>query len=88
MGSSEQGNQEETHSSARCPEDTRSGVHPLQRFAQKPGRLSRTYADMFLRMAAEDLIDLYEAKSLDGGKLRAIAAILYGVNVSPRLPPV
>ena len=52
-------------------------------FAQKLGRLSRTYADKSLQMAAADLIDLYEAKSLDGDTLRAIAGTLFGVNVSP-----
>jgi hypothetical protein len=52
-------------------------------FAQKLGRLSRTYADKSLQMAAANLIDLYEAKSLDGDTLRAIAVALFGVNVSP-----
>jgi len=51
-------------------------------FAQKLGRLSRTYAGRSLMMAAADLIDLYEAKFLDGDTLRAIAATLFGVNVS------
>jgi hypothetical protein len=51
-------------------------------FAQKLGRLSRTYADKSLQMAAADLIDLYEAKSLDGDTLRAIAGDLFGVNTS------
>jgi hypothetical protein len=49
-------------------------------FAQKLGRLSRTYADKSLQMAAADLIDLYEAKALDGATLRAIAATLFGVT--------
>ena len=31
-------------------------------------------------MAAADLIDLYEAKSLDGDTLRAIAVTLFGVT--------
>ncbi len=35
-----------------------------------------------LQMAAADLIDLYEAKALDGDTLRAIAVTLFGVNVS------
>lgn len=52
-------------------------------FAQKLGRLSRNYADKSLQMAAADLIDLYEAKSLDGDTLRAVAATLFAVNVSP-----
>jgi hypothetical protein len=51
-------------------------------FAQKLGRLSRNYADKSLQMAAADLIDLYEAKSLDGDTLRAIAATVFGVNVN------
>lgn len=51
-------------------------------FAQKLGRISRTYADKSLQMAAADLIDLYEAKSLDGDTLRAVASIIFGVNVS------
>jgi hypothetical protein len=50
-------------------------------FAQKLGRLSRTYADKSLQMAAADLIDLYEAKSLDGDTLRAIAAALFSVSL-------
>jgi hypothetical protein len=33
-------------------------------------------------MSAADLIDLYEAKSLDGGTLHAIAATLFGVDVN------
>jgi len=51
-------------------------------FAQKLGRLSRTYADKSLQMAAADLIDLYEAKSLDGDVLLAeIARSLFGIVV-------
>jgi len=49
-------------------------------FAQKLGRLSRNYAAKSLAMAASDLIDLYEAKSLDGDALRAIAVTLFGVT--------
>jgi hypothetical protein len=52
-------------------------------FAQGLGRLSRNYSAESLAMAAADLIDLYEAKSLDGDTLRAIAAILFGINVTP-----
>lgn len=52
-------------------------------FAQGLGRLSRSYAARSLAMAASDLIDLYEAKSLDGETLRAIAVTLFGVNVRP-----
>ncbi|HTW93103.1 MAG TPA: hypothetical protein VMH22_15545 [bacterium] len=51
-------------------------------FAQKLGRLSRKYADKSLQMAIADLVDLYEAKSLDGDTLRAIAAALFGINVT------
>jgi hypothetical protein len=51
-------------------------------FAQKRGRLSRTYADKSLQMAAADLIDYYEAKSLAGDALRAIAAALFGVSIN------
>ena len=49
-------------------------------FAQGLGRLSRNYAAKSLAMAASDLIDLYEAKSLDGDTLRAIAVTLFGVT--------
>ena len=48
-------------------------------FAQMLGRLSRTYADKSLQMAAADLIDLYEAKSLDGDVLTTIATTLFGI---------
>ena len=51
-------------------------------FAQKLGRLSRNYTAKSLAMAASDLIDIYEAKSLDGDALRAIAVTLFGVTVS------
>ena len=34
-------------------------------------------------MAASDLIDYYEAKSLDGAALRAIAATVFDINVTP-----
>jgi hypothetical protein len=51
-------------------------------FAQKLGRLSRNYTAKSLAMAASDLIDLHEAKSLDGDALRAIAATLFGINVN------
>jgi hypothetical protein len=49
-------------------------------FAQGIGRLSRKYAAKSLAMAASDLIDLYEAKTLDADALRAIAAVLFGVT--------
>jgi hypothetical protein len=51
-------------------------------FAQGLGRLSRNYTAKSLAMAASDLVDLYEAKSLDGDALRAIAASVFGVNAS------
>ncbi|MCX6841793.1 MAG: hypothetical protein NTX53_05885 [candidate division WOR-3 bacterium] len=49
-------------------------------FAQRLGRLSRNYTAKSLAMAASDLIDFYEAKSLDDDALRAIAATLFGVT--------
>lgn len=49
-------------------------------FAQRLGRLSRNYAAKSLATATADLVDLYEAKSLDGETLRAIAAVLFGVT--------
>jgi hypothetical protein len=52
-------------------------------FAQKLGCLSRKYGGNSLRMAASDLVDLYEAKSLDGDTLRAIAATVFDINVAP-----
>jgi len=50
-------------------------------FAQRLGRLSRNYTAESLRMAASDLVDLYEAKSLDGATLRTIAATIFDVRV-------
>lgn len=61
---------------------TGRGMIPYFNFAQKLGRLSRKYADKSLQMAASDLIDLFEAKSLDGDTLRAIAVTLFGIDVS------
>jgi hypothetical protein len=49
-------------------------------FAQKLGRLSRTYADKSLQMATADLVDLYEARSLDRDTLLAICASLIDVR--------
>jgi hypothetical protein len=49
-------------------------------FAQKLSRLSRTYADKSLQMAAANLVDLYEAKGLDGATLRAIAEALFDIE--------
>jgi hypothetical protein len=52
-------------------------------FAQKLGRLSRKYGGKSLQMAASDLIDYYEAQSLDGDVLRAIAATVFDIKVAP-----
>jgi hypothetical protein len=52
-------------------------------FAQKLGRLARKYGGKSLQMAASDLIDLYEAKSLDHDVLIAIALSLFDI---PRRP--
>jgi hypothetical protein len=49
-------------------------------FAQKLGRLSRIYADKSLQMAAADLIDYYEAKSLDADTLAAIAVLIFDIS--------
>jgi hypothetical protein len=49
-------------------------------FAQGLGRLSRNYTAESLAMAASDLIDLYEAKSLDGDTLAAIALVIFGIS--------
>ena len=49
-------------------------------YAQKLGRLCRNYAAKSLAIAAADLIDRYEAKSLDRDALRAIAATIFGVT--------
>jgi hypothetical protein len=55
---------------------------PYYNFAQKLGKLTRNYGGKSLQMAASDLIDLYEAKSLDRDALRAIAVTIFGVDVS------
>jgi hypothetical protein len=47
------------------------------------GRLSRKFGDKSLQMAASDLIDLYEAKSLDGDTLAAIALVIFGISGLP-----
>ena len=49
-------------------------------FAQKLGRLSRKYGGKSLQMAASDLVDLYEAKSLDRDTLLAIRASFIDVR--------
>jgi hypothetical protein len=51
-------------------------------FAQKLGRLTRKHGGKTLQLAAADLVDYYEAKSLDGGTLRAIAATVFDLNVA------
>ena len=50
-------------------------------FAQKLGCLSRTYTDKSLQMAAADLVDLYEAKALDGDILAEITRSLFSIAV-------
>ncbi len=52
-------------------------------FAQKLGRLSRQYGGKSLQMAASDLIDYYEAKSLDGDVLVAVALALFDITRRP-----
>lgn len=49
-------------------------------FAQKLGRLSRSYSAKSLQIAASDLVDLYEAKSLDRDTLLAIAEAVFGLS--------
>jgi hypothetical protein len=48
-------------------------------FAQKLGRLTRTYGGNSLKMAAADLIDYYEAKALNADTLRAIATTVFDI---------
>lgn len=53
-------------------------------FAQKLGSLSRRYSGKSLRRAASDLVDLYEAKSLDPEVLAAIRTQVFNIGpVSP-----
>lgn len=59
---------------------TGRGIIPYFNFAQQLGRLSRKYAAKSLDMAASDLVDLYEAKSLDGDVLRVVATVLFSVT--------
>jgi hypothetical protein len=61
---------------------TGRGMIPYFNFAQQLGRQSRKFGDKSLQMAAADLIDYHEAKSLDHDTLLAIAATLFGVDVS------
>jgi hypothetical protein len=48
-------------------------------FAQKLGRLTRKHGGKTLQLAASDLIDLYEAKTLDADTLRAISQSLFDI---------
>jgi hypothetical protein len=52
-------------------------------FAQKLGRLSRKYGGKSLQMAASDMIDYYEAKSLDHDVLVAVALALFDITRRP-----
>ena len=61
---------------------TGRGMIPYFNFAQQLGRQSRKFGDKSLQMAASDLIDLYEAKSLDGDTLTAIALVIFGISVN------
>ena len=54
---------------------------PYYNFAQKLGRLSRNYGRKSLQIAAADLVDLYEAKQLDGDILRAISQVLFNITI-------
>jgi hypothetical protein len=52
-------------------------------FAQKLGRLTRKHGGKTLQLAASDLIDLFEAKSLEGDVLAAIAMALFYIDARP-----
>jgi hypothetical protein len=52
-------------------------------FAQKLGRLARKYGGKSLQMAASDLIDYYEAKSLDHDVMVAVALALFDITRRP-----
>jgi hypothetical protein len=58
-------------------------IMPYYNFAQQLGKLSRNYGGRTLEIAAADLIDLGEAKGLDGAALRALARTLFGITVPP-----
>jgi hypothetical protein len=49
-------------------------------FAQKLGKLSRNYSGPSLARAASELVDLYEAKSLDRATLLAITSAVFGLS--------
>ncbi len=51
-------------------------------FAQKLGRLARTYEGESLQRAAADLVDYYEAKALDPDTLSAIAQTLFAIRTT------
>jgi len=57
-------------------------IMPYYNFAQQLGRLSRNYGGRTLEIAAANLIDLGEAKGLDGAALRALARTLFGISVA------
>jgi hypothetical protein len=52
-------------------------------FAQKLGKLCRTYTENALARAAADIVDLYEAKSLDHATLLAIADTIFCITNFP-----
>jgi hypothetical protein len=58
---------------------TGRAIIPYYNFAQQLGRLSRKYSGKSLQMAMLDLVDLYEAKSLDGDVLAEIAHSLFDI---------
>jgi hypothetical protein len=58
---------------------TGRSIIPYFNFAQKLGRLTRTHGGKTLQLAASDLIDLYEAKTLDADTLRAISQSLFDI---------
>jgi hypothetical protein len=55
-------------------------LHQIAETQAVLGRLCRNYAEKTLAIATVDLIDRYEAKSLDRDTLRAIAVTLFGVT--------
>jgi hypothetical protein len=59
---------------------TGRGMIPYFNFAQQLGRLSRKFGDKSLQMAAADVIDYHEAKSLDRDTLAAIALVIFDIS--------
>jgi hypothetical protein len=49
-------------------------------FAQKLGRLTRQHGGKTLQLAAADLVDYYEAKTLDRDTLAAIALVIFDIS--------